>query len=285
MPAGDGADNLVDFLMNEALAGAPPAFRARVTKLSHGIYRVGLREVTLHTQNGRLFVFRIGNEVKHMTVEALLQEEGWPPQAGAPPTSAPGFAGVVTTQMSTSTPAVDNSAVAKILLQSAQISAGVTTTTTQQSTALNVNNPMMSPQALMSKRVEAATRAMDVSKQIVRRSINFEDEKLLRRLMAKGLKHDSQWQTAYGDFCKQQNVTDSDHMKLDKALICIFIERNMAGSINQEWAKKIIYGGNEDKKEKKKDKKDKKEKKKAKRKRNAKRLIPPAARHPPTAAP
>lgn len=111
---------------------------------------------------------------------------------------------------------------------------------------------------MMSKRVEAATRAMDISKQIVKRSINFEDEKLLRKLLKNGLKNDKQWMSYYKELCSSRGLpTDHDPKKLEKDVVANFIEKNMPNSINQDWAKKIIYKekGKKDKKEKKKDKK------------------------------
>merc|ERR1712187_361964 len=84
-------------------------------------------------------------------------------------------------------------------------------------------------QALMSKRVEAATRAMDVSKQIVRRSLDFQDDKRLRKVLKKGLEHDKAWQAAYREFCKSKGLSaESDHKALDKDSLATFIERNMA---------------------------------------------------------
>eukprot|EP00811_Abedinium_folium_P005395 NODE_14970_length_1075_cov_5.448312.p2 GENE.NODE_14970_length_1075_cov_5.448312~~NODE_14970_length_1075_cov_5.448312.p2 ORF type:complete len:163 (-),score=65.49 NODE_14970_length_1075_cov_5.448312:51-539(-) len=122
------------------------------------------------------------------------------------------------------------------------------------------------PVALMSKRVEAATKAMDVSKQIVRRSINFDDEKFLRKLVSKGLKRDRVWQTAYTEYCSSHSVVDGDVKKQDKDFVATFIERNLANSINQDWAKKIMYStGGDDEKRDKKDKKEKKKKKKKKK--------------------
>eukprot|EP00438_Fugacium_kawagutii_P021826 Skav232617 [mRNA] locus=scaffold1260:12482:32717:+ [translate_table: standard] len=57
--------------------------------------------------------------------------------------------------------------------------------------------PAPDPQTLISKRVEAATRAADVAKQVLRRQIDFEDEEMLRKLVLKGVKSDKQWAAAY----------------------------------------------------------------------------------------
>merc|ERR1712048_1177672 len=83
--------------------------------------------------------------------------------------------------------------------------------------------------------------AMDVSKQIVRRSVNSEDEKLMRKLIAKGLEHDQKWQLAFQEYCASRGVGENDQRSQDKEFIATFIERNLANSINEEWAKKIIY--------------------------------------------
>jgi len=250
-------DNLIDFLLNEALQGIPGEVRSKIVKVSHGVYRFGTKEVTLHTQNGRLFVYRIGEMLRHVPFQTLLQEEGLTPSALA----AAGMAATVSSSVA------DTSSVARIALQAKQISAGVTTTTRAalQQAPFGLSRPVeqkTDPQALMSKRVEAATKAMDVSKQIVRRSVNFEDDKLLRKLLSKGLKHDKHWQTSYQEYCSARGVTEHDQKHQDRDFIATFIEQNLANSINQEWAKKIIWSHSSaegDKKEKK-EKKDKKDK-------------------------
>mmetsp|Transcript_62929 Transcript_62929/g.135125 ORF Transcript_62929/g.135125 Transcript_62929/m.135125 type:complete len:234 (-) Transcript_62929:88-789(-) len=111
----------------------------------------------------------------------------------------------------------------------------------------------------MTKRVEAATKAMDISKQIVRRSVNLEDEKLMRKLINKGIKKDKDWHSAFQEYCAARGVGALDQKSHDKEFIATFIERNLANSINQEWAKKIIYSNPNEKKEKK-EKKDKQKK-------------------------
>merc|ERR1719215_2369101 len=93
----------------------------------------------------------------------------------------------------------------------------------------------------MNKRVEAATKAMDISKQIVLRSVNFNDEKLLRKLLTKGLKGDVEWQEAYQDYCQSRGIADTDHKNQNKDFVADFIEKNLANSINKDWAQKIIY--------------------------------------------
>merc|ERR1719282_1970387 len=226
--------------------------------------------------------------VRHVPVQMLLQEEGIIPRpvltpaaaaaagTGTPATATPAVAippvlattspaAAVAAAVAPNIAAVDTSSVARIALQSKQISAGVTTTTTaalqQPVLPFGLSRPpeqKTDPQALMSKRVEAATKAMDVSKQIVRRSINFEDEKFLRKLMSKGLKHDKQWQTAYQEFCQARGVSEVDQKMQDKDFIATFIERNLANSINQDWAKKIIYSDQPQEAGEKKDNKDKK---------------------------
>jgi hypothetical protein len=200
------ADNIIDLLLNEALQDAEsPEDRARVRKVAHGVYEVGNNEVTFHVLSGRLFVYRVGDVVRHCPVKTLLQEEGivslpapvvldQPIAGNTMPTSSSQSPGGITP---VTTPAIsgaaDTSSVAKIAVMAAQISAGVMTTTTTP--APQASNPFGSQkgppdqqhksdaQALMSKRVEAATRAMDVSKQIVRRSLDFQDDKRLRKVL------------------------------------------------------------------------------------------------------
>merc|ERR1712072_672330 len=103
-------------------------------------------------------------------------------------------------------------------------------------TQQNTSNPFTQktdPSLLMSKRVEAATRAMDVSKQIVRRSINFEDEKFLRKLLGKGLKHDKTFSVAYSEFCSSRGIADQDYKKQDRETVATFMERNFGNCINE----------------------------------------------------
>ncbi|CAE7672404.1 unnamed protein product [Symbiodinium pilosum] len=44
---------------------------------------------------------------------------------------------------------------------------------------------------------QAATRAADVAKQVLRRQIDDEDEVKLRKLLIKGLKHERGWAVAF----------------------------------------------------------------------------------------
>jgi len=258
-PGDAAADNLVDLLLSEELGPVDPEIRAKISKISHGVYRFGEKEVTLHTQSGRLFVYRVGMMVRNCPLKTLLQEEGLVPTPEVPG-SAPDLG-------SSATPvgSVDLSAVARIAAMSAKVSAGVTTTT---AAPLQISLPFTQksdPSQLMSKRVEAATRAMDVSRQIVRRSVNFEDEKFLRKLLAKGLKKDRTFSLAYTDFCNGRGSKEEDYKNQDRDFVATFIERNLANSINEDWAQKLIHGGDDEekkaKKQKKKDKKDKKDKK------------------------
>merc|ERR1711879_1116550 len=118
--------------------------------------------------------------------------------------------------------AVDNSAVARIALHSKAISAGVTTTTAsvpQQASmpfGIGRSEQKSDPQVLMSKRVEAATRAMEIAKQVVRRTINFDDDRFLRKLIKTGLQEDEKWKTAYQDFCSARGVSDGKPKNQDK---------------------------------------------------------------------
>lgn len=48
-------DNLVDLLLNEAMECADAEDRARVRKVSHGVYDFGNKEITFHVLSGRLF--------------------------------------------------------------------------------------------------------------------------------------------------------------------------------------------------------------------------------------
>jgi len=276
-PKAPDIDNLVDLLLNEALESLPMEHRKQITKIGHAVYRMGSREVTLTTQNGRLFVYRVGEVVRHCPIHVILKEEGLLPasaEAAAAQAAQPSQGNSALALPS----AVDMSSVARIALQSAQISAGVTTTTAvpmqQPSLPFGLSRPpeaKSDPQALMSKRVEAATKAMDVNKQIVRRSINFDDEKALRKIMAKGMKHDTQWQAAFREYVYSRGLGMMDHRMMDKDSLVTFIERNLVNSISQDWAKKVMHGddGQDGEKKEKKEKKDKKDKKKKDKKRKA----------------
>lgn len=269
LPSTEHVDNLTDLLLNEALEGVTPELRCTVQKLGKGVYKLGTsgKEVTLHTMNGKLFVYRINEVVRHMPIQQLLTEEGL---ASTPSHSAVETATVpALTAAAAPAAAVDNSAVARIALQSKAISTGVTTTTVVglaqpgvPFTSRPESAQKSDPQALMSKRVEAATYAMDVSKQIVRRSINFEDEKFLRKLLKRGLKEDKQWQAAWKEYCVSRGAQDADPKSHDKEFVATFIERNLFNSMTEDWAKRII--DNKDKKKEKKEKDSKKKEKKRK---------------------
>lgn len=303
----ENVDNLTDLLLKEALEGVPPELQCTIGKQGKGVYTLGTsgKEVTLHTMNGRLFVYRINEVVRHMPIQQLLTEEGLIPAPGAPgappalaaiaaapAAGAPAAALEAAAPGTTPAAAVDNTAVARIALQSKAISTGVTNVTTAslaQPGAPFTSRPEAAPQksdpqALMSKRVEAATAAMDVSKNIVRRSINFEDEKFLRKLLKKGLKEDKQWQASFKEYCTSRGVSDLDPKGQDKDFIAVFIERNLYNFMTQEWAKKIIE--NKDDPDEKKEKKDKKDKKAKDDKKEKKRKAPSPVPEPsPAAAP
>ncbi|CAK0857752.1 unnamed protein product, partial [Prorocentrum cordatum] len=88
----ENVDNLTDLLLKEALEGVPPELRCTIGKQGKGVYTFGTsgKEVTLHTMNGRLFVYRINEVVRHMPIQQLLTEEGLIPAPGA----APAFAAI-----------------------------------------------------------------------------------------------------------------------------------------------------------------------------------------------
>eukprot|EP00434_Breviolum_minutum_P004134 symbB.v1.2.003644.t1/scaffold203.1/size271217/36 len=264
-PEGD-VDNLIDLLMKEACSPLSSDMRNMVQKISHGVYRVSGKEVTLHTISGNLYVYRIGDSVQHKPVKMLLIEEGL-----LAPEEEPGTA-------ATSAPPVDTSSVARIAQISQQTSAmGAKTATTlgssQGSLPFGLGRPVPpvvmpvpkpDPQALISKRVEAATRAADVAKQVLRRQIDFEDEEKLRKLLLKGLKCDKQWQTAYQEYCTLRRVSPESVLNAGREFMATFVEQNLPNSINTEWAQKVIHS--KDKKEKKEEKKEKKEKEKKEKK-------------------
>ena len=153
-------DNLIDLLMQEALSGCSAEMRARVQNSSHGVYRVNGKECTLHTISGQLYVYRMENSVEHKPVKTLLVEEGLLAPDGV-------------------SSAVDTSSVARIA-QIGQQSSSVGAMTSGAAPSVlpfGLGRPMppkQRPQELLSKRVEAATRAADVAKQVLRRQIDFE---------------------------------------------------------------------------------------------------------------
>eukprot|EP00933_Yihiella_yeosuensis_P015325 TRINITY_DN13404_c0_g2_i1.p1 TRINITY_DN13404_c0_g2~~TRINITY_DN13404_c0_g2_i1.p1 ORF type:complete len:899 (-),score=251.91 TRINITY_DN13404_c0_g2_i1:432-3128(-) len=255
------ADNLVDLLINEELASLAPEHRASIQKLKHAVYRIGTKEATFHTLNGSLFIYRVGDRVRHMPLKTLLAEEGFLASSDGGLDKTGG-------------PAVDNSAVARIAQLSMQISTGETQTTSasdQAALPFGLGRPAeANKEALMSKRVEAATRAAEVAKQAIRRSVNFDDEKLLRTLLKKGFQKDQLWQDAYEDYCNARKVQAdlATAASMDKKFIATFVEQNIPNYINSEWARKVLNPTEADKKEKK-EKKDRKKEKKDKNKRKA----------------
>lgn len=260
-PEGD-VDNLIDLLMKEALTPLSPDMRSMVQKIGHGVYRVSGKEVTLHTISGNLYAYRIGDSVQHKPVKTLLIEEGLmapeEERTGAPASNAP---------------PVDTSSVARIAQISQQTSAmGAKTAGSSVGTLpfglgrpvppVVTPLPAPDPKALISKRVEAATRAADVAKQVLRRQIDFEDEEKLRKLLLKGLKYDKQWSAAYQEYCVLRRVSPEAVLSAGKEFMATFVEQNLPNSINTEWAQKVIHSKDKkEKKEKKEEKnKDKKEK-------------------------
>merc|ERR1712151_1329934 len=70
---------------------------------------------------------------------------------------------------------------------------------------------------------------------------NFEDEKLLRKLISKGVKHDKQWEAAYKEYCSSRGVAQGEEKSQPVKFIATFIERNLGNSINQEWVQRILH--------------------------------------------
>lgn len=256
-------DNLVDFLLQEALEKAPPEQRARIVKVGHGLFRLGGKELTLHTANGSLYVYRVGDVIRHEPIGSFLESEGILP---APLAIAPA---------SGSGGAVDNSAVSKIAQQSAQISAGLARTTPgSQQLALpapfgqNCPRPELvktGPKVLEAKKTAAAAIAMKASREMLRRIVNFDNERVLRKLVKAGTRQNRQWTSAWKEHCASSKVADADPKKVNIVVVTTFLDRQLAKHIDEDWVKPIIEEskkGMKEKKDKKEksDKKDKKEK-------------------------
>ncbi|CAJ1395640.1 unnamed protein product [Effrenium voratum] len=257
-------DNLIDLLMKEALAPVNPEMRARVQKLNHGVYRVSGKEVTLHTFSGQLYVYRIGDSVQHKPVKTLLVEEGLlPPEEGPPPANPP---------------QVDTSSVVRIAQISQLASAGAKPGLAADRGSVlpfglgRPQPPKQDPHALISKRIEAASAAAEIAKQVLRRQIDFEDEEKLRKLLIKGCKYDQDWLKAYQEYCSRRRVSPDAVLTAPREFMATFVEQNLPNSINLEWAQKVIQG--KDKKEKKDKTKDKKDKKEKDKKKEKKRELP-----------
>ena len=75
-------ENLVDVLLSEVLARLPQsafAHRMYPSKVQSGVYRFGSRDVTFHTRNGNLFVYRVGAHVSESDgIEFISREFGVP---------------------------------------------------------------------------------------------------------------------------------------------------------------------------------------------------------------
>merc|ERR1719468_623354 len=94
-------------------------------------------------------------------------------------------------------------------------------------------------------------------------------EQNLANSISEGLKRDEAWLASYEEYCAARGVSKHDQRQHDKDFVATFIEQNLANSISKDWAKKIIYAHDSDKKEKK--EKNKKEKDKEKKKKDKKR--------------
>mmetsp|Transcript_30640 Transcript_30640/g.55983 ORF Transcript_30640/g.55983 Transcript_30640/m.55983 type:complete len:763 (+) Transcript_30640:106-2394(+) len=264
--AGDApeVDNLVDFLLNEALQAVPATMRSSVQKVSHGVYRFGAKEVTFHTKNGHLFVYRVGDSVQHTPIKNFIEAELLQASEDLPALAGPA--------------AVDKSAVEKIAAQSVQISTGAASLVTkvsplQSNMPFGINKPVVQPEQpqdpekLQSRRVQATTQADELNRQAVRGlfpRLNLEDESALRKLLGKGVKKDPECEGAYKVFCQWNGVVAKDPKKQSKELVASFLERHLVKYEKKDWVQKFMKGltpeGAAKKAKKEKDKKEKKEK-------------------------
>mmetsp|Transcript_43145 Transcript_43145/g.99408 ORF Transcript_43145/g.99408 Transcript_43145/m.99408 type:complete len:762 (+) Transcript_43145:24-2309(+) len=229
-------DNLVDFLLHEALQAVPATMRTSVQKVSHGVYRFGAREVTFHTKNGHLFVYRVGDSVQHTPIKNFIEAELLHWSEEMPALIGP--------------PAVDKSAVEKIAAQSVQISTGGASLVTKVaplsgSMPFGINKPIApdDPETLSSKRVQATTHADELNRLAVRRlfaQLNFEDEATLRKLLSKGMKKDPEWDGAYTVFCKWHGVLPAAHKTHSKEVISTFLEKHLVKYEKKDWVQKFM---------------------------------------------
>lgn len=287
---GPEVETLTDLLLVEAMTECTdPELKVKVRKTSDGVYQVGdLHDVTFRTISGCLFVYRIGNDVKHMPVRHLLEEQGIVPEKAHPPTTLLGMQLPGSSASSAADPggavagvgsSADASSVLRIAQQAAAIQAGVTNRTVSEASVPSFisrpNEATLAQQTdektLGAKRVAAATAAMEVAKASVRRQMDFEDLPKLKKIILIGLKRDAKWRVAYQEHCAKKGISiQTDPTTMAPDLLKDFILTNMANSTQESWAKKVLGGDLEDGEQKEKEKKEKKDKKDKKEKKEKK---------------
>jgi len=218
-------DTLVDNLLREALEGVDNLDYIKARRVSLGVYEFQSKTVTFIVKNGQLYVYRVGNEVRQIPIVMWLNQEIHKAQAMSPKKD-----NNVTKSGSTSWPF------------------GVDDRRDQEAPRKNIALPdtvngMSKEDATVSiKRVTAASRASELNRRLIRRSISW-DEDTLRKLMKVGLKKDMVWRESWNFFCQSSGWCSIEE-RLPKThtheTLTRFIEANLGEVLGRDWLKEFL---------------------------------------------
>jgi len=254
--------SLIDLLLQEAISSLDSATQAKIHKVSHGVYKMGSKEVTFHTIDGKLWVHHVGDVARNIPIETLLKEEG----LAVPPSLTGTLPSSSSRAMQVAATAAENAARTEGASKPTIFHPAVTNLGRENSAAAGARNA----EALKGKTEQATKQARDLARTMARRFVNFEDDGLLRLLILKGIKHDYYWEQAFKEFNNMPEMDAKSQKEVIKSLprakVEAFVEENTMKYLSEEWFKKVLEGAKQappkdgkDKKDKgKKDKKDKK---------------------------
>eukprot|EP00397_Hematodinium_sp_SG-2012_P018240 GEMP01018680.1.p1 GENE.GEMP01018680.1~~GEMP01018680.1.p1 ORF type:complete len:815 (+),score=198.93 GEMP01018680.1:202-2646(+) len=229
-------DTLVDNLLREALEGIDNLDCIKARRISLGVYEFQNKAVTFVVKNGQLFVYRVGNDVRQLPIMLWLNQEIQKAQA---PTSKTDTAAVLT--------------VGKNAASTASWPFGVDDRRDQEKIAhkpvkciplpepVRGNSPVKENN-MMTKKVKAATKATELNRRLIRRSISW-DEDTLRKLMKVGLKKDMVWRESWNICCQSYGwYTTEERLpkKHSHETLTRFIEANLGEVLSRDWLKEFL---------------------------------------------
>lgn len=230
-------DTLVDNLLREALEAIENLDGIRARRLALGVYEFQDKEVTFVVKNGQLYVYRVGNDVRQIPIVMWLNQEIQKVQAV--PVSR-----------------TDTDAVLKVGKAAASMASwpfGVDDTrdtrreerqerTKASKMSIPLPKPMVPETTVLTKKVKASTKATELNRRLIRRSISW-DEDTLRKLMKVGLKKDMVWRESWNIFCQSSGLytpDERDPKKHTSDSLTGFIEANLGEVLSRDWVKEFL---------------------------------------------
>jgi len=228
-------DTLVDNLLREALEAMENLDGIRARRLALGVYEFQDKEVTFVVKNGQLYVYRVGNDVRQIPIVMWLNQEVQKVQLV--PVSR------------TDTDAVEKVGKSAASMASWPFGMDDTRDTRREekrgrakTSKLSIPKPAVFETTVLTKKVKAATKATELNRRLIRRSISW-DEDTLRKLMKVGLKKDMVWRESWNIFCQSSGLFTTDERDPKKHTVDSltgFIEANLGEVLCRDWVKEFL---------------------------------------------